>query len=70
MPAGSRPAALYVGGDTLGDDHAQWWYPNRACFEQILRKLGLTHVEVVGRNSGVSRPGGRYYDRPILHAVR
>lgn len=70
MPAGSRPAALYVGGDTLGDDHAQWWYPNRACFEQILRKLGFTHVEVVGRNSGVSRPGGRYYDRPILHAVR
>jgi len=72
LPAGfgSRPAALYVGGDTLGDDHATWWFPNQACFEQILRKLGFRDVEIVGRNAGVARPGGSYYDRPILHAVR
>ena len=72
MPAGfgSRPAALYVGGDTLGEDHATWWYPNQACFEQLLRTLGFRDVHVVGRNSGVSRPGGNYYDRPVLHATR
>lgn len=67
---GSRPAVLYVGGDSPDHDHSTWWYPNRACFEQILRKLGFRDVTVVGRNTGVSRPGGITYDRPILHASR
>lgn len=67
---GSRPAVLYVGGDAPGHDHATWWYLNRACFEQILRKLDFRHVDMVGRNTGVSCPGGTYYDRPVLHAVR
>lgn len=72
MPAGlgSRPAVLYVGGDRLGQDHSTWWLPNRACFEQLLSKLGFRRVEVVGHNTGVSRPGGNYYVRPVLHAVR
>jgi tRNA (mo5U34)-methyltransferase len=67
---GSRPAVLYVGGDTIGDDHATWWFPNRECFEQILRKLGFRDVQVVGRNTGVTRPGGTYYERSVLEAVR
>lgn len=67
---GSRPAMLYAGGDTPGDDLVSWWFPNRACVEQILRKLGFRDVEEVGRNIGVGRPGGMYYDRPILRAVR
>ncbi len=67
---GSRPAVLWVGGDTLGDDHATWWFPNRPCFEQILLKLGFRDVDVVGRNTGVTRPGHTYYNRPVLHAVR
>ena len=67
---GSRPAVLYVGGDTYGEDHSTWWYPNRACFEQILRKLGFSQLEVVGRSTGASRPGGEYFDRPVLHAAR
>jgi len=72
IPAGlgSRPAVLYVGGDTLGEDHSTWWFPNRACFEQILRKLGFRDVRIVGRNTGVTRPGGTYYDRPVLHAMQ
>jgi len=71
MPAnfGSRPAVLYVGGE-IGFDHSTWWYPNLACFQQLLRKLGFQSVEVVGHNSGVSLPSGNYYDRPVLHAVR
>lgn len=71
MPTGSRsqPAMLYVGGDTPGYDLASWWVPNRACFEQILRKLGFRAVKEVGRNTG-SGWGGMYYDRPILRAVR
>jgi tRNA (mo5U34)-methyltransferase len=72
MPAGfgSRPAMLYVGGDRPGTDHSTWWYPNFACFQQILTKLGFRDVRVVGRNTGVSRPGGSYYERPVLHASR
>ncbi len=72
MPTGlgSRPAVVYAGGETYGEDHSTWWYPNRACFEQVLRKLGFRHVEVVGRSTGASRPGGEYYDRPVLHATR
>jgi hypothetical protein len=41
----------------------------RACFEQILRKLGFRHMEV-GHNTGVLLSGGDYYDRPVLYAVR
>ena len=67
---GSRPAVLYVGGDTPGTDTATWWYPNQPCFEQLLRKLGFDQIEVVGRNTGVARPGGEYFDRPVLHARR
>jgi len=72
MPSnlGSHPAILYVGGDTIGSDHSTWWYPNRNCFTQILRKLGFRDVEIVGHNTGTSRPHGSYYDRPVLHAVR
>lgn len=69
LATGRRAAMHYVGGDTPGDDLATWWLPNRACLEQVLRKLGFRAVEEVGRNTGVGR-GGMYYDRPILHATR
>jgi tRNA (mo5U34)-methyltransferase len=71
LPTGwrSRPAMLYVGGDIPGEDLATWWLPNRACVDQVLRKLGFRTIEEVGRNTGVGR-GGMYYDRPILHATR
>jgi len=67
---GSRPAVLYVGGEEIGSDHSTWWYPNLACFQQLLKKLGFRTVEVVGHNTGASLPAGSYYDRPVLHAVR
>jgi len=72
LPAGlgSRPAALYAGGDTVSWDHSTWWYPNFACFEQILKKFGFRDIKVVGHSTGVTRPGGNYYDRVVLHAVR
>lgn len=72
MPSGfgSRPAVLYVGGDQADFDHSTWWYPNLACFQQLLRKLGFRSVEIVGHNTGVSLPVGSYYDRPVLHATR
>jgi len=65
---GSRPAALYVGGAELGEPNLTWWMLNAACLEQLLKKVGFRDVEVVGHNRGAMRPGGVYYDRPILHA--
>jgi tRNA (mo5U34)-methyltransferase len=65
---GTKPAALYVGGDELGEENLTWWIPNLACFEQLLKKVGFRDVELVGYNRGVMRPGGVYYERPILHA--
>jgi tRNA (mo5U34)-methyltransferase len=65
---GSRPAALYVGGEKLGEPNLTWWVPNQACLEQLLKKVGFRDVDLVGHNTGAMRPGGVYYDRPILHA--
>lgn len=65
---GARPLAEYVGGARLGEPNLTWWVPNQPCLEQLLRKVGFHEVELVGRNIGAMRPGGVYYDRPILHA--
>jgi predicted phosphate transport protein (TIGR00153 family) len=65
-----KPAMLYVGGDTLVSDAVCWWLPNQACLVQLLKKLGFASVTEVGRNTGLLRPSGYAYDRPILHAVK
>jgi hypothetical protein len=65
---GSKPAVRYVGGEKLGEENMRWWLPNVACLQQILKKLGFKEVEVVGRNRGVTNPGGVYFDRPIIQA--
>jgi tRNA (mo5U34)-methyltransferase len=67
---GSIPAMLYVGGEKPAEDDVSWWWPNKACFVQMLAKLGFREVEEVGRNQGVLRPSGHPFDRPILHARR
>jgi 2-polyprenyl-3-methyl-5-hydroxy-6-metoxy-1,4-benzoquinol methylase len=68
--ANEKPAMLYVGGDTPGSDEVSWWHPNKSCLIQLLKKLGFRGVSEVGRNTGVLRPSGFVYDRPILHAVK
>jgi hypothetical protein len=65
---GSDPVALYVGGEKLGEPNLTWWWPNQACLEQLLKKVGFREVELVGRNRGTMRPRGVYYDRAVLHA--
>jgi len=64
----AHPAMLYVGGDDPPADDISWWWPNRLCFEQILKKLGFQTVCEVGRNQGIMYPTGHPFDRPILHA--
>ena len=65
-----EPAMLYVGGANPSEDDVSWWLPNKACLEQMLHKLGFRTVEEVGRNTGILRPDGHPFDRPILHASR
>ena len=64
------PAMSYVGGEKAGEDNISWFWPNRSCFEQILKKLGFAHVASVGNHTGIMKPGGGYYERAILHATR
>ena len=65
-----HPVMLYVGGDAPGADLVSWWWPNRACLEQMLRKVGFTDVRVVGEHTGLQRPVGGAYRRSIIHATR
>ena len=66
----SHPAMLYVGGEDPQEDDISWWWPNKPCFIQMLKKLGFQSVEEVGRSQGVLRPSGHPFDRTVLHAGR
>lgn len=66
----SPPMMQYVGGDKPGEDEVSWWWPNRACFEQILRKLGFKEVGLAGYHTGQVRPGGSSFKRAVIHAKR
>ena len=66
----SHPAMLYVGGENPQEDDISWWWPNKLCFIQMLKKLGFQSVEEVGRSQGVLRPSGHPFDRTVLHAGR
>jgi tRNA (mo5U34)-methyltransferase len=67
---GLEPALRYVGGEELGEPNLTWWQPNQACLEQLMKKVGFRTVSLAGYNKGAMRPGGTYYDRPILHATK
>jgi tRNA (mo5U34)-methyltransferase len=44
-----RPAMAFYPGDELGHDPTNWWGPNPAAVEAMLRAVGFTSVEVVAR---------------------
>ncbi len=66
----SQPVMVYMGGNEPEDDSSTWWYPNKACFEQLLKKLGFKTVEEVGHDAGVLVETGGPYDHTILHAKK
>ena len=66
----SQPAMVYVGGDDPEENNHTWWYPNKPCFEQLLKKLGFKTVEEVGHDSGLLVGTGGPYDHTILHAKK
>jgi tRNA (mo5U34)-methyltransferase len=39
-----RPAMTFYPGSELNDDPSNWWGPNRACVEAMLRDVGFSHV--------------------------
>jgi SAM-dependent methyltransferase len=67
---GDLPVMLYVGGEAPGMDEVSWWWPNYACFEKMLKKLGFPHVELKGYHQGIVRPGGGSFNRAVIHASR
>ena len=67
---GPQPAMLYVGGDDPQGDDISWWWPNKLCFEQMLKKMGFKTVDEVGRSKGVLQSSGYPFDRGILHATK
>jgi tRNA (mo5U34)-methyltransferase len=67
---GSTPVMHYVGGDDPQGDDISWWWPNKPCFEQLLKKMGFRTVEEVGRSRGALRSTAYPFDRTILHAAK
>ena len=65
-----KPSMAYVGGDSLESDDVCWWLPNQACLTSLLKKLGFPRVTHAGDHTGVMRPSGYVYRRPILLAER
>jgi tRNA (mo5U34)-methyltransferase len=68
--SGDKPAMAYVGGDSLESDDVSWWLPNKACLIALLKKLGFRRVRDVGEHTGMMRPSGYVYKRPILLAEK
>jgi len=64
------PLMLYVGGSQPGSDDISWWWPNWACFRDVLQKLGFSRVELLGHHEGIVRPGGGSYSRAVIRAIR
>ena len=64
------PAMLYTGGAVPEQDDVNWWLPNRACLEQLLRKLGFREVREAGRHTAIVQSSGFAVERTVLHASR
>ena len=52
-----RPMAAFYPGTELEGDHTNWWGPNPAAVEAMLRAAGFTHAETVSRNDLAYRAG-------------
>jgi len=64
------PALRYIGGDVAGSDLAEWWRPNLAWFQQVLRRLGFRDIRIGAPFEGRVRPGGETLLKRVIHARR
>ena len=67
---GDVPLCYRRGAQSAGQRHGRTDGQNLACFRPIPGSFGFRRVEVVGRNTGISHPGGSYHERPVLHTTR
>jgi tRNA (mo5U34)-methyltransferase len=55
----NRPAMIFYPTNELANDPTNWWGPNRACVEAMLRDVGVPHIEFIPnpfhRNRGIFR---------------
>jgi len=61
MAGGSVPYMRFYPDDSLNDDPTNYWGPNVACVEAMLRDVGFASVQLI--------PNGRV-GRPVFHARR
>jgi len=66
----SQPLMLYAGGRSRQNDSRTWWYPNRACIEQMLERLGFQNVYLGARIDTTHRPSGGICPHSVIHARR
>jgi tRNA (mo5U34)-methyltransferase len=66
----AEPMMLYAGGATPSLDRRTWWYPNKVCLDQMLKRLGFRTVEIVGHPDVVYRPKGRPHRIAVVHASK
>jgi len=51
IPFARRPVAAFYPGDELNHDDTNWWGPNAAAVEGMLRAVGFREVVVIGRRT-------------------
>jgi tRNA (mo5U34)-methyltransferase len=51
----NRPMMVFYPGTELGGDGSNWWGPNRACVEAMLRDVGFPHVTFTANPTAASR---------------
>jgi tRNA (mo5U34)-methyltransferase len=62
-----QPAAVFYPGATLNNDSSNFWGPNMACVEAMLREVGFRRVERICMFNMVRR-GTRPFHRAVFHA--
>lgn len=60
----------YLGGEIL--DSRTWWYPNRLCLEQMLKRVGFKDVKRVGAHDPFPGRGGEWMTvgHSVFHATK
>ncbi len=61
------PAAVFYPGNSLNNDASNFWGPNLACVEAMLREVGFKKVERICTFNMVRRPN-RPFHRVVYHA--
>jgi tRNA (mo5U34)-methyltransferase len=62
-----QPAAVFYPGKSLNNDASNFWGPNQACVEAMLREVGFRKVERICTFNMVRR-GTRPFHRAVFHA--